>query len=77
MARIFMRVDLPDKLVQDFFQAIRNFDMQHDAKHQGKVNFHMLTEADFPAEKFAKILTEMKDGPDFVYMKKRGAAHGT
>lgn len=37
--QIYIRATLPDDLVQEFMQTLRDFDMRHDPQHEGRVHF--------------------------------------
>ena len=66
MAKIYLRVTIPDELQGEFMQVIRDFDTKHDPHHRGIVHTDMLTETDFPAEKMADIMQQV--APRMRYM---------
>jgi hypothetical protein len=70
MIKVVFRVTVPDELLQDLMQTIRDFDMKHDPNHEGKVHFEALTEANWPAEKMAAILNAVSPPPKHTYVKK-------
>lgn len=70
MVNVVFRVKVSDELVQSLMQAVRDWDMQHDPNHEGKVQFELLTEADWPAEKMADILKSVSPKPEFFYTGK-------
>jgi hypothetical protein len=66
VARIYLRVDLPDDLLIKFHQAIRDFDTKHDPDHKGIVQFAMLGKSDLPAEKLAGVFKNIT--PPFAHI---------
>jgi hypothetical protein len=70
MIKVVFRISVPDELVQELFQAIRDFDTKHDPDHEGKVQIEALTETDWPVEKMAAILNAVSPAPEYTYVKK-------
>ena len=68
--KVYLRVDLPDELLGEFMQAIRDFDVKHDPNHEGRVHFESLAESDWPLEKMAKIFKAITPQPAFFYTVK-------
>ena len=71
MAKINVSVDLPDGLLRDFLQAIRDFDAKHDPNHAGSVQFKLHAVATgIPVERMREIFKSL-DPPfecEFVLM---------
>ena len=65
--KVYLRVDLPEELVREFLQAIRDFDMKHDPAHEGRVHTDMLGESDWPKEKMAAMMRSISPPPEFFY----------
>lgn len=71
MVDVFVRVTLPEELLQVFFQAIRDFDMKYDPNHEGKVQFEALTETDWPAEKMAEVMSAITPPSQYMYIARK------
>jgi len=70
MVKIVFAATLPNELLQSFLQTIRDFDMEHDPNHEGKVQIEMLTESDWPVDKMAEVLSSFTPKPQFMYVEK-------
>jgi hypothetical protein len=70
MIKVVFRVTVPDELFEPLMQAIRDFDMEHDPDHKGKVHFDSLVESDWPTEKMAEIMNAIYPQPKHMYVKK-------
>jgi hypothetical protein len=72
VVKTVIRVTLPDELLQAFYQAIRDFDTRHDPDHEGMIHIEMLTEADWPAEKMAEVMSSVDPKPKYLYTGSTG-----
>jgi hypothetical protein len=70
MIKTVFRVTLPDELFQPFMQHIRDFDMQHDPNHEGRVHFESLSDSDWPVEKMAEVLSSVTPQTAYMYGKR-------
>ena len=61
--KIFLRVELPDKLAREFWQQLRDFDVKHDPRHEDKIMIRALSESDHSAEEMETILRTLSPPP--------------
>lgn len=68
--KIFLKATVPDELVADFLQAIRDIDTRFDPHHQGRVHFESLAESEWPVEKMEKVYRALSPSFEHVIVKK-------
>lgn len=73
MARIYFRVEMPEALLAEFMQSIRDFDLKHDPHHEDKVRFESVAETDWPQQKLVEMFRALKPSPSFLGVKKFGS----
>lgn len=61
MIRLTMEATMPDELLQHFLQHVRNFDLLHDPKRDGKVHLAIGVEApDMKASTVQQIFSSVR-----------------
>jgi len=70
MIEVVFRASMPDELLLQFIQVIRDFDMKHDPDHTDKIKFEMLTDSDWPADKMTAVLQAVQPQPKFLFVRK-------
>ena len=55
--KITLSVEMPDGLLQEFMQTIRNFDTKYDPEHEDKIVVHMLTQSGHTLEELKTVLS--------------------
>ena len=71
--KLYFSAEMPDHLVPDFLQVVRDFDTRHDPKHKGHVHFETMMETDWPVERAEAIFKGLRPAPEFVeFIRKIG-----
>lgn len=72
MGETYFRVELPDELIGELLQTIRDFDTRYDPHHEGRVHFESLMESDFPTDRMAAVFRAITPPPQHLYVKRFG-----
>ena len=64
--KIHFEIELPDELGPAFFQHIRDFDIKHDPRHEGKVKMALTTESHHSIEEMKALLDGIRPRPEFL-----------
>jgi hypothetical protein len=65
--KIAVSVTMPDDLVGEFLQLLRDFDVKHDPNHEGKVVLQMLAEGNQTAEQMAAVFDAIRPSMEFKH----------
>lgn len=67
---VYLKATVPDELVAEFLQAIRDIDTRFDPNHDGRFHIDSLAEADWPVEKMAQVYRALTPSFEHVVIKK-------
>jgi hypothetical protein len=63
--KILLEVQIPDELATELMQAMRDFDMKYDPKHEGKVQVRLLMRSDHSLEEMDEMFNTIKPMPKY------------
>jgi hypothetical protein len=61
--KILLSIELPEELAREFWQQLRDFDMKHDPRREGKIDVRALSESSHSAEEMETILRTLSPPP--------------
>jgi 3-dehydroquinate synthetase len=60
MAEVIVTAHIPEELLADWLQTVRDFDMRHDAAHENRVVMGIMVKAEMSEDDFKALIGGME-----------------